>query len=91
MRADVDVIARRHPRGRVAIATHGDIARLLLGNYLGAPLDSFQRIVIDTASVSVVQMRSGERPHVLLMNEGGGLDRFGPDGATPPWEEPAPR
>lgn len=89
--ADVDAIARRHPRGRVAIATHGDIARLLLGSYLGAPLDAFQRIVIDTASVSVVQLRSGARPHVLLMNESGGLDRFGPDGATPPWEEPAPR
>jgi probable phosphomutase (TIGR03848 family) len=89
--ADVDAITRRHPRGRVAIATHGDIARLILSQYLGTPLDAFQRIVIDTASVSVVQLVSGGRPHVLLMNDAGGLDRFGPKGATPPWEEPAPR
>jgi probable phosphomutase (TIGR03848 family) len=86
---DVDAIARRHPKGRVAVATHGDIARLLLGQALGAPLNAFQRIVIDTASVSVVQLTSGGRPHVVLMNETGGLDRFGPGGAAPPWEEPA--
>ncbi len=87
--AEVDAIARRHPRGRVAVATHGDIARLILVRYLGAPLDAFQRIVIDTASVSVVQLVSGGRPHVLLMNDAGALDRFGPNGATPPWEEGA--
>lgn len=87
--ADVDAIARRHPKGRVAVATHGDIARLILSRYLDTPLDAFQRIVIDTASVSVVQLAAHRRPHVLLMNDAGGLDRFGPKGATPPWEEPA--
>ncbi len=88
--AEMDAIARRHPRGRIAVATHGDVARLILGRYLGAPLDAFQRIVVDTASVSVVHVVSGGRPHVLLMNDAGGLDRFGPKGATPPWETRQP-
>lgn len=87
--ADVRAIARRHPKGRVAVATHGDIARLLLCRSLDAPLDAFQRIVIDTASVSVVQLVAGGRAHVLLLNDTGGLDRFGPSGAPAPWEEPA--
>ena len=46
-------IAARHPRGNVAIATHGDLVRILVAHYGGAHLDHFQRTLIDTASVSV--------------------------------------
>ena len=85
--AAIDAIARRHRRGRVAVATHGDIVRILMAHYAGAPLDAFQRTVIDTASVSVIMVeRGGAR--VLLVNDTGGLDRFGPHGAPPPWEAP---
>src|SRR5262249_16582353 len=80
----VDSIARRHPRGRVAIATHGDIVRLVLAHQLGTPLDDFQRIVADTASVSVVVF-AARRGRVVLMNDTGGLERFGAHPA-PPWE-----
>ncbi len=56
-----------------------------MAHYAGAPLDAFQRTVIDTASVSVVALeRGGAR--VLLVNDTGGLDRFGPHGSPPPWE-----
>jgi probable phosphoglycerate mutase len=82
--AEVERIARRHRRGRVAVATHGDIVRMLISHYHGAPLDEFQRVVIDTASVSVVSFERGAA-HVLLMNDTGGLDRFGRS-PTPPWE-----
>jgi probable phosphomutase (TIGR03848 family) len=93
VRAEVDAIARRHRRGRVAVATHGDIVRILINHFLGAPLDAFQRIVIDTASVSVLTLDTHGRMHVHLVNDAGGLARFGPDGTPPPWEEapPAPR
>ena len=56
--AEVDAIARRHRRGRVVVATHGDILRDPLAHLAGAPLDDFQRIVVDTASVSVVDDRA---------------------------------
>ncbi len=87
---DVRAIARKHPRGRVAVVTHGDIARILLCRFTGAPLDAFQRIVVDTASVSVVSMHAHAQPHVYLVNDTGGLARFRPQGATPPWEARAP-
>jgi probable phosphoglycerate mutase len=82
--AGADAIARRHRRGRVAIATHGDIARIFLAHVQGMPLDAFQRIVVDTASVSVVE-RTGGTWRVLLLNDTGGLDRFAAT-PSPPWE-----
>jgi probable phosphomutase (TIGR03848 family) len=80
----VERIARHHPRGRVAIATHGDIVRIVLAHLLGTPLDDFQRIVADTASVSVV-VTHGKHRRVVLVNDTGGLERFGAH-PVPPWE-----
>jgi probable phosphomutase (TIGR03848 family) len=82
--AEVERIARRHRRGRVVVATHGDIVRIVLAHYEGIALDAFQRLVVDTASVSVVQV-DARRAHVLLVNDTGGLDRFG-RAPIPPWE-----
>lgn len=82
--AEVERIARRHRRGRVAIATHGDIARIVLAHFQGIDLDRFQHVVVDTGSVSVVHLDGGV-PHVLLLNDTGGLERFAADPA-PPWE-----
>lgn len=85
VRIEIEAVARRHRRGRVAVATHGDIVRILLCHLEGAPLDRFQRSVVDTASVSVVQL-AGEDVRVLLVNDTGGLDRFGAKAPAPPWE-----
>ncbi len=82
--AEVKRIAARHPRGRVVIASHGDIVRMVAAHFLGTPLDRFQSIVIDTASVSVIAMHRGAG-HVLLLNDAGGVERFAAD-AAPPWE-----
>jgi probable phosphomutase (TIGR03848 family) len=81
---EVERIARRHPRGRVAIATHGDIVRIVLAHLLGTPLDDFQRIVADTASVSVIVTHRAHR-RVVLVNDTGGLERFAAH-PVPPWE-----
>jgi probable phosphomutase (TIGR03848 family) len=83
---EIERIAKRHPRGRVAVATHGDIVRVLLNHYSGAPIDAFQRMVADTASVSVLGIGGG-RVAVLLVNDTvGSLRRFGPGGHDAPWE-----
>lgn len=79
--AEVERIARRHRRGRVAVATHGDIVRIVVAHFLGTPLDGFQRIVVDTASVSVLALDGHGDARVLLVNDVGGLVRFG---AAPP-------
>jgi probable phosphoglycerate mutase len=72
---EVSRIVARHPRGNVVVATHGDIARMLVAHYAGVHLDRFQRTIVDTAGVSVVHLDGG-RPHVLLVNDTGGLQRF---------------
>jgi probable phosphoglycerate mutase len=84
--AELERIARRHRRGRVAVATHGDIVRIAIAHLLGAPLDRFQRSVIDAASVSVIHL-GGDVPRVLLVNDtGAGLERFAPGASQPPWD-----
>jgi probable phosphomutase (TIGR03848 family) len=89
--SELGAIARRHRRGRVVVATHGDIARVLLAELAGAPLDRFQRIVVDPASVSVIAMDGRGAASVLLVNDTGDLARFAPDGPTPAWEATAAR
>jgi probable phosphoglycerate mutase len=73
----VQAIVARHPRGRIAVGTHGDIVRMLVTHYAGAHLDLFQRNASDPGSVSVVLLGDGS-PRLLLVNDTGGLERFGP-------------
>lgn len=70
-------IAGAHPRGRVAVVSHSDNIRMLLTHVAGAHLDQFQRMVVDTASVSIVTVGRGT-PRLFLVNEAGAdLARFG--------------
>jgi probable phosphoglycerate mutase len=69
-------VAARYPKGRVALVTHSDSIRMLLAHVAGAHLDLFQRMVVDTASVSVVSVGEGP-PRLLLANDiDGSLVRF---------------
>lgn len=70
--------AASHPRGRVALVTHSDAIRMLLAHVAGAHLDEFQRMVVDTASVSVVGIGAEGIPRLYLANDtDGSLARFG--------------
>jgi probable phosphomutase (TIGR03848 family) len=80
---EIHAIATRHPRGRVAVGSHGDIIRMLVAHLSGAHLDLFQRTIADPASVSVIALGDAG-PHVLLVNDTGGLERFAP----PPRNKP---
>lgn len=68
-------IADDHPRGHVAVFSHGDPIRLLLSHLAGAHLDGFQRIVVDPASISVVALGVGI-PRIFRVNDTGELDAF---------------
>ena len=72
----IDRLARRHRRGAIVIATHGDIARIALAHYQATPLDEFQRIVIDTAAVSALLL--GGRPPARPARERHGRARAVP-------------
>jgi probable phosphomutase (TIGR03848 family) len=71
-------VAARYPTGRVALITHSDTIRMLLAHVAGAHLDEFQRMIVDTASVSVVSVGGEGPPRVYLANDtDGSLARFG--------------
>jgi probable phosphomutase (TIGR03848 family) len=53
------------------LCSHGDVIKAILADALGQHLDSFQRIVVDPASVSVVSY-TDTRPFVLRVNDNGG-------------------
>lgn len=50
------------------LCSHGDVLKALLSDALGQHLDSFQRIVVDPASISVVRYTE-TRPFVLRVND----------------------
>ncbi|WP_448628676.1 histidine phosphatase family protein [Geodermatophilus sp. URMC 64] len=51
--------------------SHGDVIKAVLADALGLHLDSFQRIVVDPASISVITY-TDTRPFVVRMNDTGG-------------------
>jgi probable phosphomutase (TIGR03848 family) len=53
------------------LCSHGDVIKSILADALGQHLDTFQRIVVDPASVSVVRY-TDTRPFVLRTNDTGG-------------------
>jgi probable phosphomutase (TIGR03848 family) len=54
--AEIDGLRAAHPAPRSAIAcvTHADVIKLAVAHYLGLPLDLFQRLAVEPASISVL-------------------------------------
>jgi probable phosphomutase (TIGR03848 family) len=72
-------IADAHPEGFVAVFSHADVIKLLLAHFAGIHQDSFQRLVVDPCSVSVVGLRDG-MPRVVRVNDTGDISRLVPPG-----------
>ncbi|MCZ2825973.1 MULTISPECIES: histidine phosphatase family protein [unclassified Modestobacter] len=53
------------------VCSHGDVIKSILADALGLHLDSFQRIVVDPASLSVVTY-TDTRPFLVRVNDTGG-------------------
>ena len=60
-------IAQRHPGHVVAAFSHADTIKAAVAYFVGTPLDSFQKIHIDTASISVVEFTK-EGSRMLVTN-----------------------
>lgn len=74
MTAFVAEAERQHPNGVVVAFSHADTIKVAVTDALGMHLDQFQRIQIDTASVSVVGVTNGV-PRLICMNSGSELPR----------------
>ena len=68
--AAVAAIVARHPGQRVAAVSHADVIKAVAASAMGTPLDLFQRILIDPASVTAVAY-GPEGPVVLCVNNTG--------------------
>lgn len=71
--AEVMRIAAEHAGRAVAVVTHADVVRLLLAHFAGMHLDHLQRLVIDPASVTVIETHGGV-PRIVRVNDTGDLD-----------------
>ena len=55
-------------KGSCVLVTHGDLIKSIVASVLGMHLDSFQRIVIDPASISIIDFNS-VNPRIILLND----------------------
>jgi probable phosphomutase (TIGR03848 family) len=64
---DARLEAQYGPDAVWAAVSHGDIIKAILADALGMHLDSFQRLVVDPASISIVRYTTA-RPYVITAN-----------------------
>ena len=68
---DARIAAEHGPHAVWVACTHGDVIKAVLADALATHLDNFQRIVVDTCSISVVSYTT-TRPFVVRVNDVGG-------------------
>ncbi|MGH2712232.1 MAG: MSMEG_4193 family putative phosphomutase [Actinomycetota bacterium] len=68
----VSELAERHPKGTVAVVTHGDVVALVLAHFSGIHVDHFQRLEIAPASVTAIAVGAGA-PRIRKVNDTGTL------------------
>ena len=61
-------LAKLSDKKVAVIVSHGDVIKSIMASTLGMHLDEFQRIIIDPASVSVIEY-SSIKPRVILVND----------------------
>jgi len=69
--AGLEEIAGQHDKEMIVIVSHADVIKLVLAHYLGIHIDLFQRLVISTASVSVIALFKPGGMRVLRVNDDG--------------------
>ena len=58
----------RKAKAPIVIVSHGDVIKSIVAACLGMHIDEFQRIIIDPASISIIDF-SLAKPRVLLLND----------------------
>mgnify|MGYP003376811892 CR=1 FL=1 len=62
-----------HPKSVIAVVSHADVIKAIAASYAGMPFDLFQRLVIDTASVTWFRF-TPHGPRLLKFNDTGSLE-----------------
>ncbi|MDF1499934.1 MAG: histidine phosphatase family protein [Anaerolineales bacterium] len=68
--AGLERLQRKHPQKTAAIACvfHSDPIKLAIAHYIGLPLDLFQRLVVEPASINLLVVTSGQA-RLLRLND----------------------
>ena len=74
LRANQLILEQATRHRRILVLSHGDVIKAIAAFHLGSPLDSFQRISIDPASISIIRVPSS---HVITLNSTSHLTREG--------------
>ncbi|MEX1163633.1 MAG: MSMEG_4193 family putative phosphomutase [Nitriliruptor sp.] len=69
----LESLAAEHGDDTIVVVSHADVIKAVLAHLLGMPLDTFQRLHIAPASVSVVHLADGAPPVVSRINDSGPL------------------
>ena len=64
----IEAIATKHDKKNVIVTSHADIIKMVIAFYSGMPFDTFQRIMVNPASVTVISTGKGARPTVHSTN-----------------------
>lgn len=70
--ATVHQITNNNRTGVSIVVSHGDVIKSIVASALGQHLDDFQRIIIDPASVSIIDF-SQMKPRIILLNDTRGV------------------
>lgn len=73
----IEAIRKRHRKGAVAVFSHADMIKAIVAHYLGMHLDLFQRIHVETASVTAIAFYN-DFPRVLRVSDTGDLKGLQP-------------
>ncbi len=84
---ELERIAAAHPKDMVAVVSHSDPIKLAVAFYLGMPVDLFQRIQIQTCSVTVLRLGQGV-PSLVKLNDTGPFEAQRPRRARSPRRQP---
>lgn len=79
----IEEIASAHPGEVVAAFSHADTIKAAVAHFVGTPLDSFQRIHIDTASISAVEFTKDGMRMLVTNSRTGSLAYLRPKDAAP--------
>jgi probable phosphomutase (TIGR03848 family) len=69
----LETLAAEHRDETIVVVSHADVIKAVLAHFLGMPLDTFQRLHVAPASVSVLHLAEGAPPVVSRINDDGPL------------------
>jgi probable phosphoglycerate mutase len=70
--AALEDLRAKHSQHTIVVVTHADVIKAAVAHYVGLHLDLFQRIVVNPASLTVLEL-GGSVPYLVCLNDTGHL------------------